>query len=332
MYTLELEKKESSNCDFCIQHILPHHLIGAGGFKKNIAFLEAESLSIKELCWFNHLQQMDEIWVPNQDLANSLVTDEIGLPVKVVHHATDIEKFKKSYRLPSMPMVDDTFKFYYIGDLNDRKNIGCISTCFHSEFDKSEDVSLIIKVRKFGRAPEQTQLELDQILSSHKISLRIYKSIQDYKKEIVVTEEINDQDLHGMHSYADCFILPSHGEAWSIPALDALGFGNTPICSNFGGPKEFIEPDNKYTGTLIDGVFSCCKCSDAAFSDMFTGKEYWFQPCEKLLREQMREYYELYKKDPVKYKQETKEVGLSRVEKFSHKNIGEKMLEVLNES
>jgi hypothetical protein len=231
-----------------------------------------------------------------------------------------------------MPMIDDTFKFYYIGDLNDRKNIGCISTCFHSEFDKSEDVSLIIKVRKFGRAPEQTQVELDQILSSHKMSLRIHKSIQDYKKEVVVTEEINDQDLCGMHSYADCFILPSHGEAWSIPALDALGFGNTPICSNFGGPKEFIEPDNKYTGALIDGVFSCCKCSDAAFPDIFTGKEYWFQPCEKLLREQMREYYELYKKDPVKHKQKAKEAGLSRVEKFSHKNIGEKMLEVLNES
>ena len=23
---LELEKKDSSNCDFCIQHVLPHHL------------------------------------------------------------------------------------------------------------------------------------------------------------------------------------------------------------------------------------------------------------------------------------------------------------------
>ena len=46
----------------------------------------------------------------------------------------------------------------------------------------------------------------------------------------------------------------------------------------------------------------------------------------------MRAYYEAYKQNPIAYKQRAKAAGLSVVEKFSYKNIGERMLEVLNES
>ena len=329
---LELEKKDSSNCDFCIQHVLPHHLVGTKGFKKNIAFLEAESFSIKSLSWFEYLQQMDEIWVPNKTLLESLERDEVGVPLKLVHHATDIKKYKKKYNEISIGSADHTFKFYYVGDLNDRKNIGCISSCFHSEFDKSEDVSLVIKVKKFGKTPEQTQSDLDRLLAHNKQALRLYQSIDDYKKEIVISSDLSEEEIYSIHTYCDCFVLPSHGEAWSIPSLDAVGFGNTPICSDFGGPSEFIDREDEYTGHLVNGVFSCCKCSDAAFPDIFTGREYWFEPCEKTIRENMRKYYEEYKEDPIAYKKKTKAAGLRVVEKFSHKRIGERMLEVLNES
>ena len=327
----EFEAKDSSGCDVCIQHVLPHHLVGTDQFKKNIAFLEAESFSIKSLPWFSHLQMMDQVWVANQDLKDSLDRDQLGIPVKVVHHATDIKKYKKSYRQINVADIQNTFKFYYAGDLNDRKNIECISTCFHSEFDKSEDVSLLLKVNKFGMDPQSLHQILDNLLRETKTKLRV-DNPDNYKKEAVITVQISDEEMYSLHKLCDCFLLPSHGEAWSIPSLDAMGFGNTPVCSNFGGPKEFIDKDNKNTGTLIDGVFSCCKCSDSAFPDMFTGREYWFQPCEKQMRETMRYYYESYKKDPVAHKKNSLEAGLAMVEKFSYKNIGEGMLEVLNES
>ena len=59
--------------------------------------------------------------------------------------------------------------------------------------------------------------------------------------------------------------MPSHGEAWCIPAFEAMLFGNTPICSNDGGPKDFIDPKNKDTGWLVDGVYDVCQDSNAAF-------------------------------------------------------------------
>ena len=328
---LEFEKKSSADCDVCIQHVLPHHIVGTGGFKKNIAFLEAESQSIRHLAWFTQLQVVDEIWVANEHLKKSLVQDGIDVPVRVIHHATDIKKYKKKYKTPNIPQLDNTFKFYYAGDLNDRKNIDSICSCFHSEFDKSEDVSLILKVNKFGRSPEDLHVILDQTLQKNKAELRIYDNIDKYKKEAVISVKLSEQELLGLHQYCDCFLLPSHGEAWSIPSLDAIAFGNTPICSNFGGPAEFIDDDDIFTGRLVDGVFSCCKCSDSAFPDMFTGREYWFTPCEKSIREAMRGYYESFKSDPVRHREKALTSGLKAVEKFSYENVGKKMMEVLNE-
>ena len=109
-----------------------------------------------------------------------------------------------------------------------------------------------------------------------------------------------------------------------------MSFGNTPICSNFGGPKEFITNDDN-TGKLIDGVYSVCKCSDAAFPDIFTGREFWFQPCEKQIRQQMRKYYNRYQQDPIKHKREAKIAGIESAKRFSYDNIGNKMKELLGE-
>ena len=59
---LELEKKSVAGAEYCIQHLLPHHLVGTDKFKKNVARFEGETLNIKMQPWAVHLRQMDEIW------------------------------------------------------------------------------------------------------------------------------------------------------------------------------------------------------------------------------------------------------------------------------
>ena len=327
---MELEQKDRYGCDVCIQHILPHHLTGTDKFKKNISFLELESTSIKSLSWFNHLQQMSEIWVPDHQSKGFLDSDQLGVPVSVVPHTFNINKYTQKYKSLDFPGAKDKFKFYYVGDLNDRKNVETILTCFHSEFDKSENGVLILKVKKPFANPEEVKNLFDEEITKIKSSLRMYPSIEGYNKDIIITSDISEEEICSLHQYGDCFVSPSHGEAWSIPSFEAMAFGNTPICSNFGGPKEFITNDEN-TGKCIEGVYSVCKCSDAAFPDIFTGREFWFQPCEKQIRSQMRKYYEQYKEDPIKHKREAKIAGLESAKRFSYENIGNKMKELLDE-
>ena len=327
----ELEEKDTQGCDICIQHVLPHHLVQTSEFKKNIAYLASESTSIKHLNWVEHLNLMDEIWVPNSDLKQSLEEDGIKPKVCVIPHTVDTKKYKKPYAKINITNAEDHFKFYYIGDVNDRKNLECIITCFHSEFEKYEDVSLILKTKKFAYNKQQLDEFVGKLCNKVKNDIRIYTDLTKYKKDILISDEVSSDQLLQLHRSCDCFICPSHGEAWSIPSFDAMAFGNTPICSNFGGPKEFIDKFNWRTGTLVNGVYSTCKCSDSAFPDMFTGREYWFQPCEKQIRTQMRKYYESWKKDPISYQSRNQSAGMKIAEKFSYSNIAKLMMETINE-
>ena len=105
-----------------------------------------------------------------------------------------------------------------------------------------------------------------------------------------------------------------------------MAFGNTPICSNSGGPKEFIDPE---VGALVDGTYTICKSQDSAFPDMFTGRECWFQPNEKQTKEHMRNYYEDWLKNPIAPKRGAAVKGMGIAESFSYNKIGEQMKELL---
>jgi len=322
---LELEKKPLEGCDVCIQHLLPHHLVGTDHFKKNISYFVSESTSIRTTPWFPLLQQMDEVWVPNTDLLNSLENDSLFEDrdrIKLVPHTFDMTKYKKTYRAMSIKEIDYKYKFYYIGELNDRKNLESIVTSFHSEFDKSEPVALILKVKKFGLPPESLASITKDMCNIIKKRMRLYPDISHYHQEIIIPMDMPEEDIYALHQYADCFVCPSHGEGWSIPSFDAMCFGKTPICSNVGGPKDFIGGEDVSIGTCVNGMYSVCNCEDSAFPELFTGREEWFCPSEAEIKKSMRYYYENHNNyDPM--------AGLKRAKEYSYDNIGGLIKELL---
>jgi sulfur relay (sulfurtransferase) complex TusBCD TusD component (DsrE family) len=67
---------------------------------------------------------MDEIWVPNTTLRQFLMNDGISnAKVKVVPYAADLDKYNNTQASVNFGPNEHKFKFYFIGDLNDRKNI-----------------------------------------------------------------------------------------------------------------------------------------------------------------------------------------------------------------
>jgi glycosyltransferase involved in cell wall biosynthesis len=321
---LELEKKPTYGAEYCIQHLLPHHLVGTGSFKKNVAYFAGETTTIKHQPWFVHLEQMDEVWVPNTDLWQALSLDNLITPngIKVLPHTKDIDSYNKQTEVINIPEAEGKFKFYYIADLSERKNLISTLRCFHSEFSASDNVSLILKTKKHGAPPQELADHVKNISNSVKKRLRIFSNIEYYVDDIIIAEEVSGDVISGIHKYADCFLGISRGEGWSIPAFDAMAHGNTPICSNFGGPKEFIDSENESTGCLVDGQLSVCDCPDAAFPEIFTGQENWFQPNEIKTKRAMRHYYE-------QRKSIDRNAGLEQAKKFSYENIGNKIKEFL---
>lgn len=322
---LEMEQKDLNNVDFCLQNVLPHHLVATNKFKKNIALFVTESNTIKFSPWYNYLKNMDYVWVPNNQNMSVLINDGIKQDcVKVVPYTFDLATYKEERKKINLYDANHKFKFYYVGDLNDRKNISSILKCFYSEFTCGENVCLVLKIKKHGVDPDTLREQFLKAAGSMKEKLRIHKRPEYYPSEIVLTAEASDSVIQDIHYTCDCYVAPSHGEGWSLPAFEAMCYGKTPICSNEGGPKEFINSQDKNTGTLVGGTMGVCSHTDPAFPDIFTGKEEWFIPSEKEVKQAMRWYYE--NKDKI-----DRSAGLDQASKFSYESIGQKIKDILDE-
>lgn len=317
-------KKEVKDIDVCIQHVLPHHLSASSLFKKNVAFFEAETSTIKHINWYYNLRLMDEIWVPCNHNKNVLVNDGIeDNKVKVIPHTFNISDYERQDFEMSIG-TKGFFKFYTVSDLNDRKNIDSIIRCFHSEFASHEPVELVLKISQNSMSSEVVRNILVSKINAVKERLRIYKDINLYKKDIILTDYLSIEDLKKFHQCCNCFVSPSHGEGFSIPAFEAMLYGNTPICSNDGGPKDFIDHKDSNTGFLVNGVYDICNTGNAAFSEINTGLEEWFHPSESEIKKAMRFYYE--NKHNI-----DRNKGMERGKNFDNKVVVKKMMELLND-
>lgn len=45
---------------------------------------------------------------------------------------------------------------------------------------------------------------------------------------------------------SDAFVLPTHGEGWGLPAMEAMSMELPVITTNWGGSTEFIDPSVAY--------------------------------------------------------------------------------------
>lgn len=314
------EDNTTQDVDYCIQHILPHHMVPTDKFKKNVGLFVTET----DVCfeaWDARLRLMDELWVPNKEMEVWFTTfNHLGPQVKVVNHATDKDKFKKDYPKLQVSELDCTYKFYFIGEFTRRKNIAAMLEAFHTEFNPNEPVSLIIKTSVPGKDAKEAQQIVQSYISKVKKSLNLYPRESDYHRELVITDRLSDEQIYGLHKYGDCCVAPSFGEAWDIPAFDAMGFGKHPICSKVGGHNEYINQKDSFSGMLIPTHTDIVTAVESPIPGLFTGRETW-QAIDKIeLKKAMRYYYN------VQNKPEIQDVG-----KYSYMSIGRQMLKALQE-
>lgn len=314
----ELESKSSSEADYCIQHLLPHHLSATSIFKKNVAYCPAESMHTQRNVWHNHLELMDEVWVANETQKENLEKFITNL-VKVIPHAFDCSVYEeKRNRIFS----DDVFRFYNISDINQRKNIESIIRCYYHSFDAQDRVELVLKVRKHGLSSKQLSSGMSNMINDITQNMRIHANVLDYPSINIISEYLSSEAILDLHTSCDCYVGVSRGEGWSIPAFEAMALGNTPICSDEGGPLEFINRNNKNTGYLVDGIYDICNQQDGAFHHIFTGRELWFHASEQTTCKAMRYYYNNKNSNTIKD-------GMEQARKFDYSTVGHLIKESL---
>lgn len=58
--------------------------------------------------------------------------------------------------------------------------------------------------------------------------------------------DISRAEMREAYSRADAFVLPTRGEGWGLPVLEAMSMSVPAIVTNFSGPTGFVTSENGY--------------------------------------------------------------------------------------
>ncbi len=320
----ELMARPASGYNVVIQHCLPHQLSFSGSFGRNVALFAWETSNFLASSWADRLNCVDEVWAINAAQRTACLDSGVTVPVRVVPHASDVTRFQQSRRpldCLAPHKQEGLFLFYSIGEFVRRKNFAGLLRAFHAEFDPYEPVGLILKTSVPGLSTAQSLEQVRAFCGEVRKGLKLPGG--HHRPEIILTERLGDEEMLRLHASCDCYVTASYGEAWAIPAFDAMGMGKTPIAPASTGFLDYLSDAEGWpVGVRDEPVFGVLD----SFEDLYTGGETWAAPDLLHLRRCMREAYE----DSTKRESKAAR-GIERAYDFSHPAVGKIMKAILNE-
>lgn len=224
-----------------------------------------------------HLNNLDEIWTPSTFCKNSMKQSGVK-NVLVMPLGVDTEQFNpETVKAMTCPKdMEKKYKFLTICGYSERKGISILVRAFAEEFGGDKDVVLYIKGGWFHK--DKAQIEINNITKDIDNCPLIHLDFNIYPDDI----------LAQIYKMCDCFVLPTRGEGWGLPFIEAMSMEMPTIGTNWGGQLEFMNNDNSFL-INIDGTATEPRC-DWICSEYIGAK--FAVPNKNHLRQLMRYIYE----------------------------------------
>ncbi len=197
----------------------------------NIGFSMLETTGVPT-SWVDACNKMDEIWVPTPFNAWTFRRSGVAKPIRVVPLGLiDINYFHPD--INAYPMED--FTFLSVFEWGERKAPEILIKTFNEAFRAEEPVVLICKY--INSDPGVVPNDIINGLSLDPNGGRIVFS---------ENERVPYYQIAQLYRSADCFVLPTRGEGWGMPILEAMGCGLPVIASYWSGQQYFMTDANSY--------------------------------------------------------------------------------------
>ena len=174
-----------------------------------------------------------------------------------------------------------------------------------------EPVNLFIKTSK--QPLESVQNYCKQIKDGLKIR-------QNYKEEIIVAGHLNREDYISVLSQCHCFVMPSRGEAFCIPALEAMALNIPILYTENTGLEDFC------VGRAVSSSPTPCFGAVSTLPDLDTANSTWQEIDIIELSEAMRTEFMKWNTQAAKEEADhAKEIA----KQYDHKVVGQKLKDLL---
>lgn len=229
--------------------------------------------------WLDRCNAMDEVWLPSE--FNRQTFAESGVDarkLKVVHAGVDTELFRPDGRKLDIPQAR-SFNFLSVFDLEPRKGSDLLLKAYVSEFKADEDVALILKISQLNDPVTDPVAQI-----CYFIEKEAGLSLEKCPPIILMKGFLSQQDMAALYASADAFVLPTHGEGYGRPLMEALSVELPVIATRWSGQLDFLRDENSYL-IDIEGLVPA-----AVEEEIFAG-HLWAQPSLDHLRQLMRRVF-----------------------------------------
>jgi len=244
----EMLKNKVSDDATSVWAIMPPKFFPRKGRKILFSMIESNAVPPSFLA---KCQNADEVWIPS--LHNMQIFKEAGLRPPAYHMplGVDIERYRPFELIQEqknkLQIKTKGFVFLSVFGWSLRKGHDILFKSYLKEFSSKDDVTLLIVSRNWGRS---TQEDIDVIRRQIKDYILKYSKNTEKPPHIVhVGQAIDEDDMPLIYNISNAFALPSRGEGYCLPGLEAGACGIPVIMTRCTGQLDYLNDDNSY---LID--------------------------------------------------------------------------------
>ena len=149
-----------------------------------------------------------------------------------------------------------TTTFLSIFKWEHRKGWDVLLTAYWNAFTQHDHVQLILKTYKPAWMPGEKNVTLlvqqyaQKYIRGLPTTSRVTSLADLPPVKVVPRNDMSKHDLRALYKQAQAFVLPTRGEGWCLPCVEAMSMKLPIIVTNFSGPTAYMRPDNGYPITF----------------------------------------------------------------------------------
>jgi glycosyltransferase involved in cell wall biosynthesis len=220
--------------------------------------------------WVGPLMDRDELWVPSQ--FNVETFSRSGIPrerLKVLGGTLDFDAFTPGASPLGLPGPPNAFTFLTNFDFSERKGWKQLLRAWAKAFDSSDDVCLVLKVGSFYTDDSEVVGRIESFIRAEFGA----GAVSRMAPIEFMTGALRAADMPRLYAAADAYVLPSRGEGWGRPYMEALAMGLPTIASRFSAVLEFMDDE---TSWLVDGELVPVAEDADVWNESYRGHN-WFE-------------------------------------------------------
>jgi glycosyltransferase involved in cell wall biosynthesis len=217
---------------------------------KIIYFTMLESAGVHP-SFVEKLNNADEIWVPCLFNMDVLKKEKISAELKHIQLGVDTDLYKpieiSAIQKKKFNIQTKGFVFLSVFGWSLRKGTDVLLKSYLKTFSKLDDVTLLIVSRLNGSSSVENIKRIRDEISEY---IRTFCPNPANHPHIVhIGVGIAEKEMPILYNMCDCFVLPSRGEGWCLPAIEAGACGVPVIMTRCSGQLDFLNDENSY---LVD--------------------------------------------------------------------------------